>query len=199
MITSKEEYKYYLKCDCIANSFDYKKIHFPGFNYTIRFLKILRKCEYYKNCKSGIWYLPIKAILKIKLERARLKYGWFIPLNVCEEGLSLPHCGPIIINCNSKIGRNCRIHVGVNIGTKAGYGDKAPIIGNNVYIAPGAKLFGDIYIGDETAIGANAVVTKSFSDGNAVLLGIPAVKSSDLIKNTYIERIPEEYIKEKRV
>ena len=189
MIDSKEQYLYYLRCDCEANSFDYRKIKFPKFNYTIRFLKILRKCEYYVNCKKSPIYLPMKAVLKIRLERARLKYGWFIPLNVCREGLSLPHCGSIIINCHTRIGKNCRIHAGVNIGTKAGYSDMAPIIGDNVYIGPGAKIFGQIEIGDETAIGANAVVTKSFREGHAVLLGIPAREQRHLEVNNYICRI----------
>ena len=191
MILSKKDYIYYLKCDCVANSFDYKKIRFPLFNYTIRFIKILRKCEYYVNCKKGFIYLPHKAILKLKLERARLKTGWFIPLNVCEEGLSLPHCGPIIINFNSKIGKNCRIHAGVNIGTKAGLGDAAPVIGDNVYIGPGAKLFGPIVIGNESAIGANAVVTKSFEQGHVVLLGIPAKVSRELKYNNFLEHASE--------
>ena len=189
MIRSKKDYIRYIKADCVANSFDYKKLLFPGFNYSIRFLKVLRKCEYYKNCKKLWIYLPIKAVLKLRLERARLKYGWFIPLNSCDEGLSLPHCGPIIMNYNSHIGRNCRIHVGVNIGTRAGYGDKAPIIGDYVYIGPGAKLFGDIIIGDETAIGANAVVTKSFENGHTVLVGIPAAQTSYIEKNMFIKRI----------
>ncbi len=60
----------------------------------------------------------------------------------------LPHYGNIVINHNCKIGKNCRVHVGVNIG-------------NNCYIAPGAKLYGDIIIQDNTLVGANAVVDKS--------------------------------------
>lgn len=39
---------------------------------------------------------------------------------------------------------------------------KAPKIGDNVYIGPGAVLFGDIEIADNCWIGANAVVNKSF-------------------------------------
>ena len=191
MITSKAMYKYYLECDCVANNFDYRKILFPGFNYTIRFLKILRKCEYYVNCKKSIIYLPHKAILKLKLERARLKYGWFIPLNVCGEGLSLPHCGPIIVNCKAKIGKNCRMHVGVNIGTKAGYEDLAPVIGDCVYIGPGAKIFGPITIGDESAIGANSVVDKSFEKGHAIVAGVPATQISNIDKNNLITRLSD--------
>ena len=49
----------------------------------------------------------------------------------------------------------------------------APVIGNNVYISPGAKLFGGIMIGDNVIIGANAVVNKSFPS-NVVIAGCPA-------------------------
>lgn len=48
-----------------------------------------------------------------------------------------------------------------------------PIIGNNVYIGPGAKIFGKITIGNNVTIGANAVVLKNAPD-NAVMVGIPA-------------------------
>jgi serine O-acetyltransferase len=78
------------------------------------------------------------------------------------------------VNGNSKIGENCRIHVGVNIGTEAGYGDRAPTIGNNCYIAPGAKIFGKIVIGDNNVIGANAVVNKSFEQSGVSIAGVPA-------------------------
>jgi serine O-acetyltransferase len=47
------------------------------------------------------------------------------------------------------------------------------VIGNRVYIGPGAKLFGGIKVGDNVAIGANAVVTKDLPE-NAVAVGVPA-------------------------
>ena len=53
-----------------------------------------------------------------------------------------------------------------------------PTLGNNVWIAPGAKLYGRITIGNQCAIGANAVVNKSFPDG-VTLAGIPAYIISD--------------------
>jgi serine O-acetyltransferase len=62
----------------------------------------------------------------------------------------------------------------VNIGTEAGKSASAPIIGENCYIGPGAKIFGEIVIGPNTVIGANAVVNQSFSEGNQTLGGIPA-------------------------
>lgn len=89
-------------------------------------------------------------------------------------GLSLPHKGNIIVNSQTKIGENCRIHVGVNIGA---HHDKAPRIGNNVYIGPDAIIFDDIEIADNVSIGANATVNKSFTEltnPNVVIAGTPA-------------------------
>lgn len=54
-----------------------------------------------------------------------------------------------------------------------GENGKAPTIGDNCFIGPGAKLFGDIKIGDNVAIGANAVVNKDFGD-NVTIAGVPA-------------------------
>ena len=64
------------------------------------------------------------------------------------------------------------IHVGVNIGA---HHNKAPKIGNNVYIGPGAIIFGDIEIADNVSIGANATVNKSVFESNTVVAGTPAV------------------------
>jgi serine O-acetyltransferase len=62
----------------------------------------------------------------------------------------------------------------VNIGTEAGSDDVAPTIGDNCYIAPGAKLFGAIVLGDNVVVGANAVVNRSYPEGNCTLGGVPA-------------------------
>lgn len=48
-----------------------------------------------------------------------------------------------------------------------------PKLGNNVNIGPGAKVFGDITIGDDVFIAANAVVTKSIPN-NVIVGGVPA-------------------------
>jgi len=77
------------------------------------------------------------------------------------------------------IGDNCRLHVGVNIGTVPGCPHVAPKIGNDVYIAPGVKLYGNIEVGSGIIIGANSVVTKSFTEQNICIAGVPARKISD--------------------
>ncbi len=71
----------------------------------------------------------------------------------------------------ASIGQNCWINQQVDIGYKDDTG--APIIGDNVTITCGAKVFGPITIGDNAVIGANAVVVKNVEPG-AVMVGVPA-------------------------
>jgi len=90
------------------------------------------------------------------------------------SGISLPHPYCIVIHSDAQIGNNCLISQNVTIGV-GGRGERSgvPKIGDRVFIAPGAKIFGSITIGNGVAIGANAVVTKSIPD-NAVVGGVPA-------------------------
>ena len=88
------------------------------------------------------------------------------------KGLLINHFGGIIINSGAKLGDFCTISHGVTIGNKKP-GGKSPAIGNNVYICAGAKILGDISIGNSCIIGANAVVMDSMP-ANTVIAGIPA-------------------------
>jgi len=90
------------------------------------------------------------------------------------RGLYIGHFGQIIVSGNAVLGEFCNISQGVTIGQAGRGGEQhTPVIGDRVYIAPGAKLFGKITIGNDVAIGANAVVSKDLPD-NAVAVGIPA-------------------------
>jgi serine O-acetyltransferase len=102
--------------------------------------------------------------------------------------LSIAHYGSIIVNGGARIGANCRIHVGVNIGTEAGKSLTAPRIGDNCYIGPGAKVFGDIIIGPNTVIGSNAVVNQSFVEGGITIAGVPARVVSEKSSNGLLIR-----------
>ena len=179
MIHSKSDYKYYLERDRIACGLPpmdsvkakIRQILFPKYEW--QFIKALRWLEYCQKVKKnglsvGVIYW---GLAKYKFRKISVKLGYSIPINVFSPGLSLPHRGNIIVNNQAQIGENCRIHVGVNIGA---HHDKAPRIGNNVYIGPGAILFGDIEIADNCSIGANATVNKSFTERNVVIAGTPA-------------------------
>lgn len=88
-------------------------------------------------------------------------------------GLYIGHEGGIIVNEQVIIGKNCNLSHQVTIGVNR-RGERAgvPVIGDNVYIGPGAKIFGKINIGNNAAIGANCVVTKDVPE-NRVVVGIP--------------------------
>jgi serine O-acetyltransferase len=91
-------------------------------------------------------------------------------------GFYIGHFGGIIISDRASIGSNCSISQGVTIGTSGqGWKSGAPTIGNNVYIAAGAKVFGKILIGNNVKIGANAVVHKSIPD-HAIVVAYPGFK-----------------------
>lgn len=96
------------------------------------------------------------------------------PATTVGRGLYIGHFGGIIISDAAVIGENCDISQGVTIGV-AGRGERrgAPRVGDRVYIGPGAKIIGPITIGDDAAIGANAVVVKDLPS-NAVAGGVPA-------------------------
>lgn len=178
MINSKEEYHRYLKED-LRHLYRVR----PGFiertvNPIVRYERLLRKCEYLKNTSRlpNPFLNPLYFFSKLRLKHMGLKLGFSISENCFDEGLSIAHYGCIVVNPGSHIGKNCRIHTGVNIGSDA-YSDGVPTIGDNCYIGPGAKIFGAITIGDNTVIGANAVVNKSF-EGNGTIAGVPAKQIS---------------------
>ena len=181
MILNKNDYKYYLQQDAIANGCGrYKNLNFllkiknlfvP--NRILHFLKILRRVEYLSNCGTS----PIDKLFlfyyKRKLRNVQLKLGFSIPLNVFGPGLSIPHYGTIIVNQNAKIGAFCRLHACVNIGASGG-GNLAPQIGDNCYIGPSTVIFGGIKIANNVTIGANATVNRSFEEDNITIAGTPA-------------------------
>lgn len=178
MIKSKEDYYKYLMADKEALNIQRNFVK-PYIDSTWQFQRLLRKLEYYNNCKNKSFYKFYILYLKFRFHKLSRLLGFSIPINVFGPGLSIAHVGTIVVNGNAKIGANCRIHAGVNIGTGNDLKQEVPTIGNNVYIGPGAKIFGEIVIGDNTAIGANAVVNKSFIEGNITIAGVPAKKVSN--------------------
>ena len=65
----------------------------------------------------------------------------------------------------------------INIGVVIGIGlteEAVPVIGDNVRIEPGAKIFGAVTVADWTHIGANAVVNRSITEPGMVVAGVPA-------------------------
>lgn len=170
MIKSKKDYLDYLEADRLAT---YRKNKNPKFlrEHEWRYLRVMRKVEYYTNCKRGLINKLIVLYYRQKMYKLGLRCGFSIAPNTTGKGLKLFHYGTIVINGSSKLGDYCQVQTGVNIAANCK-------IGNNVYIFPGVKILSDISIADNVRIGANAVVTKNILESNITVAGIPAKKVS---------------------
>jgi serine O-acetyltransferase len=85
-------------------------------------------------------------------------------------GFVLIHSQGVVINTGVRGGRNVFIEHQVTIGAEK---QQAPVLGDDIFIGAGAKVLGNVRIGNHVKIGANAVVTKDIPDG-ATVVGIPA-------------------------
>lgn len=90
------------------------------------------------------------------------------------SGLFIDHGMGVVIGETAEIGNDCTIYHGVTLGgTGHQKGIKRhPTIGNNVLIGAGAKLLGPFKVGDNSMIGANAVVLTDVPK-NATVVGVP--------------------------
>lgn len=176
MIRTREDLRRYMEAD--KEMLEREGARPSPVDYVWRFERLLRRSEYWHNRPNACLGIVGEAALVAAGSNGGAA-GLSIPLNVFGSGLSIAHVGPIVVSPHAHVGRSCRIHVGVNIGTRAGVPDEAPTIGDDVYIGPGAKLFGRIEIADRIAIGANAVVNKSFTEPGISVGGVPAKKISD--------------------
>ncbi|MBL7965274.1 MAG: serine acetyltransferase [Flavobacteriales bacterium] len=186
MIRSHQDYLEHLEADRIAlrRTMGYQL----WWDEVWKFQRLLRKMEYMMNClrhKGIIGRIRYK-LVSMRFHAQSVRCGFDIPPNVFGPGLSIAHRGTIVVHPDARVGKNCRIHVDVVIGTRPGPDDLVPTIGDNCYIGPGAKIFGDITIGPNTAIGANSVVNASFPEGFMTIAGAPARKVSDTPSTEFI-------------
>lgn len=178
MINTYQELKYYIQQDALANRRKSIKVNWRG-DEIWDFIVQLRHLEYYKNLQGfkKIICMPLSVFTAYRFSKLSIKLGFSIPINVFEEGLSIAHRGTIVVNSAARIGKNCRIHEGVTIGATNGERNVA-VIGDNVFIASGAKIIGNLTIANDVAIAANAVVVKSILEEGTTWGGVPAKKIS---------------------
>jgi len=128
--------------------------------------------------RYGQWLLKQPLILRLFLEPIylyldhRLHAKWGIQIlrrATIGPGFYIGHYGGIFIAEGTVVGRHCSVSQDVTIGI-SGEGARrgCPVIGDNVYVAPGAKINGKIRVGNNARIGPNAVVTKDVPDNALV-------------------------------
>lgn len=169
------EYRFLVKADlhrCAGESgfpqLVYRLALEPGFQYCFW----MRTCAFLKSqAIFKFWLFPLSWLI---LRHYEFKYGISISYQTkIGSGFYIGHFGTIVVNRHAVIGKNCNISQGVTLG-KANRGGRAgyPVIGDNVYIGSGAKIIGNVHVGDHAAIGANCVVTKDVPD-YGVVVGVP--------------------------
>ena len=119
--------------------------------------------------------VPFSFAYKVLKFAADALLGIEIPCEaVIGKGFTIEHTGAIVISGDAVFGDDCVVRQGVTVGLRNRNRRGSPRIGNRVDIGAGAKLLGDITIGDDFAIGANAVVLCDVQSGS-IAVGVPAV------------------------
>lgn len=169
MIHSKKELAFYIKADNMMNcgyftpSIAERLKRFVLGNDIMRFLKLMRKCQYYSH-SGGVKY----AYYQLRYIKISKKLGFSIGSDVFGYGLVIPHYGTIVVGGNNKCGNYCVLHTSTCI---TGNGKT---IGDALYLSTGAKITSKITLGDNISVGANSVVNKSLPEGNVMIAGAPA-------------------------
>lgn len=112
----------------------------------------------------------------------------------------IDHGMGVVIGETAEIGDDVMIYHGVTLGGRSlAKVKRHPTIGNRVTIGAGAKVLGPIYIGDDSAIGANAVVVKD-APAESIVTGVPATwRHRDAQRETKPAVDPAEYYIEYRI
>jgi serine O-acetyltransferase len=193
MIKTKADLKYYLEQTKIAYGIQKRSFLkglilrwlFPDNNY--EFMVNLRKLEFWLSQRGG-GATFMRYYRHWRHAQLRAKTGVELNPFCAEEGLHVSH-GKIVVSSCAKIGKRCKILSDVTIGGHGRYDiGGAPILGDRVFVASGARIIGNVHIADGVVIGANAVVIKDIVEPNTTWAGIPARKVSDSGSNLYLRK-----------
>src|ERR1700679_586545 len=121
-----------------------------------------------------LWEWKIPIIPRWLSQSARFFTGIEIhPGAQIGKSFFIDHGMGVVIGETAIVGDNVLLYQGVTLGgTGKETGKRHPTLGNNVVVGTGAKILGNITIGDNSYIGANAVVIKNVP-ANSTVVGIP--------------------------
>ncbi len=122
----------------------------------------------------AIWRTKLKIVARAISQMARFFTGIEIhPGAEIGKGFFIDHGMGVVIGETSVVGDNVILYQGVTLGgTGKETGKRHPTLGNNVVVGTGAKVLGNIEVGSNSYIGANAVVLRSVPE-NSTVVGVP--------------------------
>lgn len=136
-----------------------------------RLLMSIRQCQKW-NARRGPISVSMKMLAVLRHRFWSIVTGAEIDLKTeIGSSLKIPHPNGIVIHPKVQICPSCLIFQQVTIGATRKGG--TPRIGGHIDIGAGAKILGDVYVGDHALIGANSVVVEDVPPG-ATVAGIPA-------------------------
>ena len=123
---------------------------------------------------NWLWVHNAKLVGRVLSQLARFFTGIEIhPGARIGSGFFIDHGMGVVIGETAEVGDNVTLYHGVTLGgTSLEKGKRHPTLGDRVVVGAGAKILGAITIGDDSRIGANAVVVKSVPP-NSVVIGVP--------------------------
>ena len=160
-----DDFRY--KCQCYYGRIGKKELLKVSLNDGASAMVLYRLAQIFNNSGMGFISLILGALNK-------LLNGCVIGRNAeFGPGFVLMHPIGVVINGEVVGGKNTVIESGVVIGAyDNGFPVKVPVLGDNIFIGAGAKILGNIKLGNNVKIGANSVVIKDVPD-NVTVVGIP--------------------------
>lgn len=133
-----------------------------------------KRVSYYVNMLAWLKNKNMRMIGLILSRRLQRKYGVFLPYNAgFDSSLILRHPTSVIVGEGVELGKNVILFQNVTLGRSDTNVPAYPSIGDNTIIYAGAVILGDIRVGHNCIVAANAVVTKDIPD-SSVAVGVPA-------------------------
>jgi len=135
-----------------------------------------------------LWKMKLRLVGRLLAQFSRWITGVEIhPGAIIGHGFFIDHGMGVVIGETAEIGDFVTLFQGVTLGgTGKEKGKRHPTLGNHVVVGSGAKVLGNIRIGDFVKVGANSVVLRSVPS-NSTVIGIPG-----RIIKTVGDRVPEE-------
>ncbi len=145
-------------------------LYYPGFQAVLAH----RLFHYLWNLDLGILSCPLKIIIRFLAYIIRIITNIEIhPAATLGKNVFIDHGSGVVIGETTIIGDNVTIYQGVTLGGVSIKREKRhPTLGDNIIVGAGAKILGNINIGDYVQIGANSVVVKDVPS-NSTVVGIP--------------------------